>query len=148
MKKRILALVLVFTIAFAGLTFATVEDLNLSEMTTDELISLKKAIAEELNLRLGDGDMIYAGTYVGGQDIKSGYYNITNTGDGYLTIYVYDSLESYQAYLKDWSSIDGQISHSECKTGGTLAIKLNDGELLYISRGEGICAPSAPSWAP
>ncbi len=75
MKKRIMILLIVFTAVICSSSLAEVDVKSLS---TDELISMRLAIVQELMDR---GEMksanVPAGEYIVGEDIPAGSYSIT-----------------------------------------------------------------------
>jgi len=150
--KKVLGLLLavVMSISIAGMCFADAADLKLSEKSLEELVEIRDAAAKEIFARFSGTleDMIYNGSYVAGKDIKVGSYTITNTSDGFLTVYIFDNEESYTKYQNDWSSTEGRLDLLECKLGKSMNVSLEEGNVLYIERGEGICKASKPSWAP
>lgn len=97
--KKFLAVLIVFVISFVGVAFAGVEDINLSEMSLDELIALRSAITEEISARLGDAGTIDLGLYEVGKDIKAASFEVTGLKDAEDTSYViiFDNREDLDA---------------------------------------------------
>lgn len=148
--KKLICIILSVVFIFGMVDSAFAADVDMSSMSIEDLVSLRDSLNEEIYSRSGGtmDDMIYAGTYVAGKDIKAGIYTITNTRDSYLTIYVFESMDAYNAYEQDSSKTEGRLSHGECNMGNTLNVNLDDGNVMCIRRGEGICKSSKPSWAP
>lgn len=75
MTKRIMTLLIIFTVVICSSSLAEVDVKSLS---TDELISMRLAIVQEL---IDRGEMksakVPAGEYIVGEDIPAGSYSIT-----------------------------------------------------------------------
>lgn len=125
--KKILVLLIVFVMAFSTLTFAGVEDINLSEMSLDELVALRSSITEEISARLGDAGTIDMGLYEVGKDIKAASFEVTGLEGAEDTAYViiFDNREDLDAtktlqvhYIAD---------------GDSAVINLKEGQWLRIN---------------
>ena len=141
MKKMavlFLALILIFPAARA-------EDIPISSLSTDELISLRDRINDELSLRLKDGtSAIYSGDYVVGQDIKAGQYILYFTkcaeAYGYGEIVIYANAAARE---KRERSIQHPRKNVETY------LNLRDGMILEIRLGSGVLQSiQTPSWTP
>ncbi len=141
--KKVLILVMVFAIAFAGLTFAgelNIEDIDLSAISTDKLISLRNDIEIEISNRIEKtSDHIYDGEYVVGKDIAPGRYAYTNLMDEEGAT---GSLE-----IRD-NETDRTIMYRVTVYGRCIYdLNLEDGNILCINNGDGFIEPYHPSWA-
>jgi len=142
--KKVVALVLVLAmcIGMVGVVSASPASIDLSSMSSDDLIALKKAIDVELANR---GEIvtgtITSGTFTTGRDIKPGVYVFTKQDDGLAAIYIYDDQDKYSAHEPSGQSV---ISQGESAT-----VSLFDGMVLLIDDFSGtIELQPAPSWAP
>ena len=101
--KKALALVLILLIV-AVPVFA--EGLDFSSMTIDELVSLRRAITQEIESRIEDADFAHAvnGTYKVGEDVDAGVYVFSRNGDDkYTTIVLYATEKDMNEYNPAWS---------------------------------------------
>ena len=149
MKKRIVVLVVAFVIAFASLTFAGISDLNISEMTTDEIIELKNALTEELQTRFGYGDTIFEGLYKVGRDIKPGTFLLTCTKDDpqYSSDMDFCYYATEEALQTKQGIKLGDFAYREyLKYENSYVLNLEEGGYLYIMSGEGSITPYKASW--
>ena len=89
--KKILAVLTIFVISFVGVTFAGVEQMDLSSYSLDELVALRNSITEEISARLGDAGTIDLGLYEVGKDIKAASFEVTGLegaeDDAYVIIF-------------------------------------------------------------
>jgi len=155
MKKLVvLVLSIIFSLSLVGTAFGeglitmdeeipeSVSAVDLSSMSKDDLIALKKAIDSEL-LNRGElvSDTFTAGTYTVGRDIKPGVFVFTKQDDGLAAMYVYDNEEKYKS-----RNPSGQAAIAQ---GESATFNLMDGMVLSIADFNGIIEEkAAPSWAP
>ncbi len=150
--KKLVVLMLTFVMIFSTVAFAGVEEVNLSEMSLDELVSLRTQITAEINSRLeGNGEPFYPGLYEVGKDIKPGSYIITN-----LTPEEEDSVDTWMDYYighyddeKDDIVID---LHMYVHAGTSNMFTLEEGQVfkLYSDKSKATLevVEQKPSWAP
>ena len=127
---------------------ALAEELDLSSMSTDELISLSNRVSSELKSRFSsDADAIAEGVYVVGRDIKSGAYEFTCTSmrDVFIrsdvSVYVFPD----EASLGD---MDKAIQGAEClRIDDTIRLNLFDGMVLRIRFCGGQLVTVEHSWS-
>lgn len=127
---------------------AIAEELDLSAMSTDELIVLRDQVTSELkNRSVFDADEINEGVYVTGRDIKSGTYEFTCTSirEG--------SNEYYGAAIMVFPDEDSFNDMNKIKQAGmhlkvddVIAVNLVDGMVLYVSYCNGRLAVPEHSW--
>lgn len=86
--KKFLVVLLVFVISFTSLVFAGAGDLDLSEMSLDELVTLRNSITEEISIRLGNAGTIDMGLYEVGKDIKAASFEVKGMEGTEETAYV------------------------------------------------------------
>jgi len=113
----------------------------------DEIENEEAAEAETVEANSKQENMIFQGTYIVGRDIIRGSYLITNTFEDDFIYFVYDSVENYNPADVYY----GLIQQGSCTPGNTVYISLDNGQVLYISQGAGVCTDMAeikPSWAP
>ncbi len=140
--KKILATLLIVCTLFTTTVYAA--SVDVTSMTTDDLLELKEAINSEILKRFGtEGDSIYTGKYIVGEDIKSGMYVITfpskNSDYDYGQVIVYPTVEC------EWS--DREVITLRIGEEGYL--ELNDGNVIDVSYLTGVIRPiTKPSWAP
>lgn len=98
--KKLIFLVIAFMIVASTVSFA--EDVDFSEMTTEELIALSKEIDIEISNRMGESlpneNSLYLpeGYYVVGKDIAVGSYGIEDVSS---TDSVYESDSGWRIYI-------------------------------------------------
>lgn len=154
MKKLAVLMVTVLVISLSGLVLAA-ENSNYKEMSLNELVELRNTINEEINSRLGSGDMIYSGDFLVGTDIRAGKYVITCTkenedasDDMVMGIFnekdTHDQFATGSAYLSFKENAD---AYYEVDMGLSAIVTLEEGQYFVIKWGEGTCTPYAPSWA-
>lgn len=126
--KRILALVLVL-ISLVG--FASAETIDISGMSSDELIALRDAINAEIVSRGIEKEVnVPAGTYTVGEDIPAGTYTI-RTSALMISFYTYDANGNYdEMHMVQPSSPIGKLT-------------VTDGQKIEIVGGYAIFAPYA-----
>ncbi len=135
--KRIAALVLAITLLSSTPVIAA--DLDLSSMTTDELVALQDSIKTELNDRgYSANDEIATGVFLVGRDIRAGVF--TFEASEHTMINIYDDMEKYNNldYLSDIVVLEGESG----------SIALADGQVMEIVSGKGRLTEDKPSWAP
>lgn len=143
--KRFLGVLLVIVMLTVP---ALAEELDLSAMSTDELIALSNRVASELKTRVAsNGDEIAEGTYVVGRDIKSGTYEFTCTSirdgasDYYgASVFVFPDENS----LNDMNNIIQAGEH--LKVDDVIAINLADGMVFCITYCSGQLVAPERSW--
>lgn len=155
MKKCMICLVL--ALCMLNMSAYAVE---LTEMTTEELITLSYQIDLELTKREVDIEsLIYGGTFVVGEDIKPGQYIYTH-GYGGVRIALFQDRESYEKYLLDpeGTSIGGEREAAEKNalfveypTMEKIHLDLEEGMILQLdcyNGGFGRMEKVTNSWAP
>ena len=154
--KKIVVFVLAAVMSLGIFGTALAADVDLASMSTDELIALRNQIVDELTIRLGSGDAIYAGDYKGGVTIKSGTYTITctkekeNASDD-MVLGIFDEDDIYFTYKDSSAYYDFKENapiYLELDKDFSGVITIEDGQHLVIKWGEAILTPAAPSWAP
>ncbi len=131
--KKIIALSLILAmIICASISLA---DVNLSDMTRDELIALRQQIDTMIGYSI-------QGRYTTGVDIKEGYYSLL-TPDGYGTyVFVYPTIDDAQ-------NEKNPLMTMLLEKNETTTIHLVDGYVLSISAGTCLLTPlETPSFAP
>lgn len=149
-----LALFMVFVFGLIGVSLA--ENLDFSNMSTDELLEMRKNIDSEIASRVYDDvSIIYPGTYIVGRDLEAGSYVLTymqdvgenshaqfgvfDTEEAYREVYNYNSTNNFREY---------SIYYGDLTDPGEQGyIDLKDDYILYIS-GTGLSSiiPVTPSW--
>lgn len=127
-------------------------DIDLTSMSTEDLVALKDSINTEIANRGGD-NVIGEGTYTVGTDIKSGNFKVTPMKgyDGYTTFYVFKDSAEYEDYKGgNYDAGDCVIDLESYEEGnndsGNLVLK--DGEILYVYRGNAVIEEVNPFWKP
>lgn len=140
--KKILSWVLISVLlVLPGLA----EEIDISGMTADELLTLRESINEELEQRVGsDGSEIWSGEYTVGKDILPGQYVLTLTKiveDVNGEVRVYRDADAYEEY-------DYDIAELLSKDEGYY-LDLSEGMILVIEYGSGtLKSAQKPSWMP
>ena len=97
--KRI-CYILAIVLCFANITTAFASAIDLSTMTLDELVELRKNVDTEIENRIAElsatHTLIYPSIYVVGKDIKAGEYIFTNNTDDYSQFNWWETEESYK----------------------------------------------------
>ena len=145
MKRFLGALLAMMLFAFPVMA----ESLDLSNMSTDELITLSNQVTSELKARFSsDADTIAEGMYVVGRDIKSGSYEFTCTlirtiSSDYsdASIYVFPDETS----LGDMDKLVQGAKY--LVANDTVGLNLVDGMVLYLSGCSGQLVAVERSWA-
>ena len=141
--KRFLVLVTILLLAATP----SVAEIDLSGMSTEELISLRQQIDELLNKQrqqldelLDEGNTIYSGVYVTGKDIASGKYTFTCNSliedYRYMTMLVYTGNET-----------SGDFERYDISLGEELYLNLPEGVAVEISHGTAVIKNVSPNWA-
>lgn len=130
--KKALAFILIL-LAVTIPAFA--DTIDVSSMTTDDLIELKNSIFSELKNRIGELDHahIVDGEYLVGTDIDAGIYELFRNEDyeDSSSIWIYASVE-------DMSSGTHRFSYRLYEMDEAVRIDLADGEYLKVSGSNGI----------
>ena len=144
--KRLFAIVVAAMMLFSIPTFAA--DLDLSSMSTEELVELQDKIKAELDSRgySANDSTISEGTYRAGIDIKTGSFKVTATKvTGYFfVVTLYADQESYD----NGKPINNNGNDGFLSEGDEATFTLTDGMILVISGGSGSIEETSPSWVP
>ena len=141
--KRVSTMLLLAVMAFTCFG-AAAEGIDLSGMSTDELISLYQSVGAEIADRIGltDANRIGQGDYLVGRDILPGYYDfvcletkVFEGGNPNCDIYVY--LDDEMIF---WANRPNVGSH--------VTFNLEEGMVLKISGCSGTLTPISPAWVP
>lgn len=141
--KKILAVLTIFVISFVGVTFAGVEQMDLSSYSLDELVSLRNSITEEISARLGDAGTIDQGLYEVGVDIKAASFEVTGLegAEDYARVIIFDNREQLDAVKS--------LQVHEIGAGQSAIINLKEGQWLRINNYGPIGIQEVkPSYAP
>ena len=144
--KRVLIVIMLLMLLFST---ALSEELNLSVISLDELVTLRRSIDAEILNRIGsDSSSIYSGTYIVGENISAGKYSIKCIelfNDGYglygLHVAIYELEE-------DGSTFGNRISIVNLAIGESAYVSLSPGLALDLSGGTGVVSIVDPFWAP
>ena len=133
-KKVIVMIITVFLLAtVAGSAFS--ENIDLSALTNDELLSLKQELTDEINMRgINEKYKIYVGEYCVGTDILSGVYLFTraDAADANTQITVYPSMSAKQSVFTVGDVMDKSTFLGFLYEGDEIAVPLSDGDILCI----------------
>lgn len=148
--RKLIAFTLFFLFAFSASVMA--ESVDLTTMTTDELLAFRERLNAEINDRLGDDkSLIVDGVYVAGVDIKPGMYRISCVAafdDREFIVNLFESKENYQIYDKSrWSNASYRLSQAPLLVGGTTIVNLTEGVTIEIYNGIGRMEAVQPDWA-
>lgn len=117
---------------------------DLTQMTMDELLSLRRRINEEISGRYGMDSMeIFTGRYVAGEGIAVGRYIITCTdviGSSMVVM-----LSEYNAETKRAGET---LNYAYLSVGETAYMDVAEGTMMEINDGVGIIKTVDPYWAP
>nr|DAF83094.1 MAG TPA: hypothetical protein [Caudoviricetes sp.] len=118
MKKKFLSVILTLCLLLPVIALA---EIDLSEMSVDELIALNKAVVMELMSRKDFKEVaVPAGEYKVGEDIPAGTYTVKAEGDQYIALNVLDKNGNYT--LKMYSvEEDNPIGKLALEDGETVA---------------------------
>ena len=102
---------------------------------------LDAAIQEQLDCTL-DGNSIYQGIYIVGNDIQAGRYLLTSTSKTYFMCHLYENMEHKEAH-------SGGQHETLLSIGDTLQLVLEDGMVLVVDQGVSyLTIISEADWAP
>lgn len=138
--KRILVC---FLMNLLILTSIAAAQTDLSSMTLDELVDLRREVITEICKRVSDGEggsVMHTGKFTVGQDIKANYYHFTaiDENDGF-TINIYPTSEM----------IWGERTTLQADLGESYTANLMDGMVVEVVRGIGfVQVIDKPDWAP
>lgn len=150
MKKLLKYTVLVIVILSVFVSAGLGEEIDISSLSDDELLTINETVKQEMSAReLLELPIIPVGTYVVGEDIKEGNYSIT--GKGQQTILIVHTIESYEAFVENGYSAQDV---PEAK-GETLIIPAGDKGYVGLSVGyvlrvvySGYIEEANESWMP
>jgi hypothetical protein len=134
MKKVFVMIITVFLLATVA-SSAFSENIDLSALTNDELLSLKQELTDEINLRgINEKHKIYIGEYCVGTDILSGVYLFTcdDTSDVETRITVFPSMSAKQSVRTVGDRLQKSTFLSYLEEGNEIAVPLSDGDILCI----------------
>lgn len=124
------------------------EEVDISSMNVDQLITLRDRINIEIAEQGGD-NVIGKGTYEVGVDIKTGYYEIICSKGaqyGFINVELYQTRDDYNSKNnREVSQIYYNKENPEDSEKAT--VNLKEGNILILS-GEGIVQIIDPSWKP
>ena len=130
--KKALALILILLVITIP---AFADTIDVSSMTTDDLIELKNSIFNELKNRIGELDHahIVDGEYLVGTDIDAGAYELFRNEDyeDSSSVWIYASVE-------DMSAGTHRFSYRLYAMDEAVRIDLADGEYLKVSGSNGV----------
>lgn len=121
--KRILAIILsAALLCICSYSFAEV-DIDLEEMSYEELIELRDKIDLELHKQGSDAasNLIYEGEYIAGQNIRIGDYFFTTVSKDDASVYIYKTLDGIPDYR-----------YFAEETGETFLIQLAEGMKIQV----------------
>lgn len=137
MKKLFVSIVLCSALFVTPVRAA---DIDLSSMTLEELEDLKNQVEAEI-IAKGGGEIIGAGLYEAGKDIKAEDYQLISDEEKGSTIILFPSKEAADS--------DSQYIVYESISGGEeITISLKDGYVLYLDGSLFIKQLEKPSWKP
>lgn len=142
--KKLISCALLTCMLFSTTAYA--DGIDLSSLTTQELISLHAEVDELLGAKSQcELDTIYQGYYVVGEDIKEGSYLVTRTDafekTPFWIIKVYENEEAYEN--RERTAI------FNLKSGENAQLNLKDGMVIDFGTGYGVLsAVEKPSWKP
>ena len=138
--KKIFAIVLMVTIICISAYAETAQNVNLSELTTEELITLRGDIDKTLYETSGS-QLLYDGDYIVGEDLPSGYYVVSHWGGEHgVTVTVYktaSSREEYEEAGADANRDDYYTKHFMYDFD-EVKVFLEEGEMLNVLS-DGLC---------
>ena len=141
MKRVLILIVLLMLLCSTALS----EELDLTIISLDELVTLRRGIDAEILDRIGsDSSSIYSGNYIVGEDISAGKYTIKClelSGHGYgMDISIYKLEE-------DGSILNTRISFVRLAIGESAFVSLRPGLALVVKSGIGVMSIVDPFWA-
>lgn len=148
-RKNVLGIVCGLCLLITTPVMADIPDIDLSSMSTEDLVTLKDSIASEIANRGGE-NIIGQGTYEVGVDIKATNFRVTcaEVSDDAMTfIYIYDSKEDMD---KNHKSDDILLSYNVDDTGSKNSANLNlkGGQFVKIAGDGAIIEETKASWQP
>lgn len=149
MKRKILAIGLSMSLLMSVSVMADVPDIDLTSMSTEDLVSLKNSIDSEIGTRGGD-NIIGQGIYEVGVDIKAANFKLTSVQNADYTstyIYIYNSKEDMEADKES----DDYIIYYDVEESGTVRsanLNLKDGQFVKISGDSAVIEEAKASWQP
>ena len=149
MKRKILAIGLSMSLLMSVSVMADVSDIDLTSMSTEDLVSLKNSIDSEIGTRGGD-NIIGQGIYEVGVDIKAANFKLTSVQNADYTstyIYIYNSKEDMEADKES----DDYIIYYDVEESGTVRsanLNLKDGQFVKISGDSAVIEEAKASWQP
>lgn len=150
MKKIVSMMMLAILLMTCAVGYA--EGIDVSAMSTDDLLAIREMVNAEITIRIGgDDNLIGDGVYVAGVDIKPGRYKITCAAafdDREFYVNLFDSKEHYQEYDKSrWNNASYRFSQAALIEGGVTFVNLADGMTIEIYNGIGRMEAVQPDWA-
>ena len=133
MKK--IAALFIGLLVFLG-TVVSYADVDLSNMTRDELVALSNSINELIGYPV-------QGTYITGVDIKEGYYTLTATANNSTYVKLFPDQEAHKR-----GSADDLLDIFLLQKGRSTTIHLTGSMVLWIQDGALLLPISEPSWKP
>lgn len=136
--KKLVSIILFITLFVVP---ALADEIDLSSMTFDELLTLRAALNSEISMRLeNESSNIYSGKYIVGEDIKAGTY-----------VLFADMPSAYYVSIQiSWPDKSHEVVFEQIKINETYYLDLKEGCVLYL---DGIQlahlnAVAIPEWAP
>lgn len=151
--RKLIILALVSLLLICGTASAEI-NIDLSNLSLDELVELHKLLDAEIDERFGgEPSMIAGGVYTAGETIKAGAYVITCTAayaEEGMVIQVYASHAQYEECRSVISQYkdDYQLFAGHIQPGQSVTVSLASGMVLVIDSGVGLAESITPSWAP
>ena len=146
-KKSVLGIVCGLCLLAA--TPVRASDIDLASMSTEDLVALKDSINREIANRGGD-NVIGEGVYTVGTDIKAGNFKVTPMKgyDGRTSFYIFKDSAEYEG--GNYDAGDCVVDLDSYEEGNTDSgnLILDEGEILYIDRGNAVIEEVDPSWKP
>lgn len=140
--RKTLCLILLVTVFMTSVLCAGAVEIDIGEMTINELIEFDHAIHDKLHSLIEDDrDMMYLSRYVVGKDVIPGRYLFTGCSESAFEYYVYKDMDSYEhADL---------ILGATVYQGKTAYVTLEDGMVLVVISGQALIRQiDKPNWAP
>lgn len=134
--KKLLVSILLCSALFALPVMAA--DIDLGSMTLEELQELDALVEAEI-LAKGGGEVIGAGLYEAGKDIKAGDFELKSGNGKSSTVILFPSKESADSDSR-------YLAYEFLSDGKGLTIGMQDGYVLYLDGSLYIKQLEAPSW--
>ena len=142
--KKLIAVLLV-SLLICPATMA--EGIDLTAMSTDELLTLREQLNAEIIARTGpDSAVIGRGVYYVGETLKASSYELTcverNNDALYFWVEVYNSAQDFEA---------GKVAFNcgQMVLGSVTTLTISDGMVVKIKNGSGtLRALEKPDWMP